>query len=90
MKENQKIDELIAAGQLEEAVELLGKAIEADGSDDELYLKRGKVYWRLGRRAEATTDYATAAELNPASPAVRALENARDIEAFYNKDLYNP
>lgn len=61
----------------------------AEGLDD-LYFRRGKLYWRLGRRGEATSDYMKAVAVNPSSPASRALENARDVEAFYNKDLYNP
>jgi len=31
-----------------------------------------------------------AASLDPDGPAARALENARDINDFYNTDLYNP
>lgn len=51
---------------------------------------RGKLYWKLGNRAAATSSYAAAAELDPDSPAAAALEQARTIEAFFNPDLLNP
>ena len=33
---------------------------------------------------------ACASELDPSSPAAKALEQARDIAGFFNPDLYNP
>lgn len=98
------IDQLIASGNLDEAVKLLSDAIvrslEGDdvSAEDEatkkfvadLYFKRGKLFWRLGERGRATTDYAHATELDPESPASMALEQARDVESFFNPDLYNP
>ncbi|WP_304967895.1 hypothetical protein [Duncaniella muris] len=50
----------------------------------------GKLRWRMGDRSGAMGDYAKAVELNPDSPAVMALEQARDIADFFNPDLYNP
>lgn len=91
MVQLQNIENLIASGDLSGALEALTELIEAHPEGlDELYFGRGKLYWRLGRRSEATSDYMKAVALNPASPAARALENARDIEAFFNPDLYNP
>lgn len=91
MEQLQNIDTLIDSGLVEEAVAALTSLIEA-GADrpDELYFRRGKLFWRLGRRGEATSDYMKAVAYNPSSPAALALENARDIEAFFNPDLYNP
>ncbi|MDE5749752.1 MAG: tetratricopeptide repeat protein [Duncaniella sp.] len=91
MEKLQNIENIIASGDLSRAVEALTEMID-NGSDglDDLYFRRGKLYWRLGRRSEATSDYMKAVALNPDSPAARALENARDIEAFFNPDLYNP
>ncbi len=51
---------------------------------------RGRLLWKLGRKADAMSDYAAAADLDPSSPAAAALEMARDIMDFYNHDLYNP
>lgn len=81
---------LIARGCLQEALLELDRLVESSPEDDALIFNRGKLRWRLGDRAGATGDYAKAALLNPDSPAVKALENARDIADFFNPDLYNP
>ena len=94
MHDTQYIDSLVASGRLDEALEALTLGINGGRDDNkalaDMYFRRGKLYWRLGRRAEATSDYAKAADFDPESPAVKALENARDVEAFFNPDLYNP
>ncbi len=48
------------------------------------------LYWKLGRRGAAMSDYAAAAAIDPASPAAAALEQARSIMDFYDRNLYNP
>lgn len=72
--------------------EALTAALEACGGTQraDLLFQRGRLRWQEGRRAAAMTDYAEAAELDPASPAVQALDQAREIMSFFNKDLYNP
>lgn len=96
MQNLQSIDRLVASGHLEEAIIkfTLGIAEESSAGDEkmlaDMYFRRGKLYWRLGHRADATSDYAKASELDPESPAVMALEQAREVEAFFNPDLYNP
>lgn len=64
--------------------------IEAEGATAELLFERGKRYWQLGMRAEAMGDYAASARLKPDGPASRALEQARDVMAFFNPDIFNP
>ncbi|MDO4318957.1 MAG: tetratricopeptide repeat protein [Bacteroidales bacterium] len=56
----------------------------------DLYYNRGLLYWRLGKRGDAMSDYNRAVALDPASPAAQALTMAQDIMDFYNTDLYNP
>lgn len=96
MQDTRNIDSLVASGRLDEAIGVLTLAIvRFSVADDkkslaDMYFRRGKLYWRLGRRAEATSDYAKASDLDPESAAVKALELARDVEAFFNPDLYNP
>lgn len=85
-----QIDRLIKEYKLTEALERLNTAIATDPSDPEALFKRGKVLWRMGERSKATSDYAAAAAIDPDSPAVQALEQARDIENFFNPDLLNP
>lgn len=86
----QDIKDLIENNCIEQAIDMLNKLVEVDFTDAEVYFLRGKAYWRLGNRASALSDYATAADLDPDSPAVIALEQAREIEAFFNPDLLNP
>lgn len=75
---------------VEEALKTLDIYIAANPDDDEAYLQRGLRHWALGHRAKAINDYLKAIALNPESKALRALENARSILDYYNKDLYNP
>lgn len=84
------IDHLIASEQLEEAIAALSDAIASSKADASLYFTRGRLLWRIGKHSAAMSDYAHAAELDPSSPAVYALEQARDIAVFFNPDLYNP
>lgn len=81
---------LIFESRFEEALGLIDMLVGKSPEDDELLFERGKLRWRLGDRAGATGDYAKAALINPDSPAVKALEHARDVADFFNPDLYNP
>ncbi len=82
----EEIEKLISENRLSEAEELLEQAGESARAD---YL-RGRLAWRRGDRAGAMSLYQRSAELEPDGPAAVALEQARDIMAFYHKDLYNP
>ena len=91
-----QIESLMMSGQTERAMEILSCEIERLKAGDDLeaiadaYFHRGKLYWKLGKRPEATSDYVKAADMNPSGPASTALEQARDVESFFNPDLYNP
>ena len=85
-----EIESLIRKNQLQQALEQLNFLVQANPDDDRALFLRGKVYWRLGLRPQATSDYAAASLLNPDSPATEALRMARDIEDFFNPDLLNP
>lgn len=90
MDKIQIVDTLISENRLEDALRLLNETIAESSDSDDLYFRRGKLRWRLGDRSGAMGDYAQASELNPASPAVKALEQAYDVANFFNPDLYNP
>ena len=90
MESRQNINALIAKNRIDEALTSLDKIIETNPSDAEALFARGKLLWRQGERHRAMGDYARAAELNPDGPAAMALDNAREIDAFYCRDLYNP
>ncbi len=86
----QKIEELINENRLNDALLLLNYEITQSQNNDKLYFTRGKLHWRLGNKSQAITDYEHAVDINPDSPARIALDNARDVIAFFNPDLYNP
>ena len=90
MSELQHIRQQLQQNQLHLALESVNRALQASPRDADLLFLRGKIYWRLGNRAAATANYAAAAALDPHSPAVNALENARDIDNFFNPDIFNP
>ena len=85
-----KIEELINENRLNDALLLLNNEITQSQNNDKLYFTRGKLHWRLGNKSQAITDYEHAVDINPDSPARIALDNARDVIAFFNPDLYNP
>lgn len=88
------VSKLVALGRYDEAIEVLSGILDdtkcGESDRDELLFARGKIYWRLGKRADAMNDYMAALRLNPNSKARMALEQAQAVEGFYNKDLYNP
>lgn len=99
----QIVERLVAEGKFQEAIDSLSDLIAdvtAGVVSDErseraraladLYFRRGKLWWRLGNRSAATSDYAHASALDPVSPAAKALEQARAVADFFNHDLYNP
>ena len=83
------VERLIADNKLEEALVILNDALNV-ANDAELHYQRGRLLWKMGRKTEAMSDYATASQLDPSSPATAALELAREIMNFYHRDLYNP
>lgn len=54
------------------------------------HFERGRELWKQGLRAEAMTEYNTALSIDPDSPAAVALDMARNIMDFYDKQRYNP
>ena len=90
MTELQQIEQQLQENNLDEALAAADRYIAAHPDSAEAHFLRGKIYWRQGNRSAATTDYATAASLDPASPAVEALAVARSVADFFNPDIFNP
>lgn len=84
-----KVDALTKKSGVESAIEYLNGYIDANVSDEALYL-RGRLLWKLGRRTDAMSDYSAAVAINPQSEAAAALAMAQDVMNFFNPDLYNP
>lgn len=86
----QKLNELISQNSIDEALKMLTELIKADPCDDQLLYERGKLYWKIGDRRSAITDYNAAVAINSDSKARQALEMSTDIMDFFNPDLLNP
>ncbi|MGM9845245.1 MAG: hypothetical protein ACI30K_03345 [Muribaculaceae bacterium] len=78
------------ANNISQELEALTRQIAEHPHDDALYLRRGMLYWSLGRHGAAISDYERAAAINHESAAVQALEMSRSVMDFFNHDLYNP
>lgn len=85
-----EIQRILKENNPEEAMVLLDRHIAANPENAEALYQRGRLHWRLGNRSKATSDYAAAASIDPAGPAATALEQAREIENFFNPDMLNP
>ncbi len=90
MDELQQIKNLLCCNTFDEAMKLANKVLEKDPDNAQALFLRGKIHWRTGNRKAATDDYLKSARLEPGGPAERALEQARDIESFFDRQLYNP
>lgn len=87
MTDKEQIRDLIASGKLAEATAMLSAMPDDDAWTAYML---GRIAWKQGRKGDAITLYERAKSLDPASEAVIALEQAREIMNFYNTDLYNP
>lgn len=88
--DKQTIAAFILERDWKKTLEALNENIAHEPQNDHWHLMRGQVYWRLGDKSRAITDYEHALQINPKSPARTALELARKIMDYYNPDLLNP
>ncbi|MBD5317128.1 MAG: tetratricopeptide repeat protein [Bacteroides sp.] len=86
----ENINALLRSNSLEEALKVAQEAVEHHPDNAEVLYARGKVYWRMQRRAEAITDYTASARIAPDGPGAVALEQAQAVLDFYNPDMLNP
>ncbi len=87
--DTEKIKNLIKENRLDEARSAIGDSAGADA----LYLL-GRIAWKEGQPTRAMSLYNEAISAGGTSEVAEearvALEQARKIMDFYNKDLYNP
>ena len=89
IKLSDDIAKLVESDNIEAAIDKISEILEKEVSADAYYY-RGRLYWRLGNKSRAISDYCHAVELNPESEAREALKMATSIMDFYNKEIYNP
>ncbi len=70
--------------EIEQEIAALTAKIAADPNDARTLYRRGSLYWKLGRRAEALTDFNASANLDPAGPGAAAATHAQEILDFFN------
>ncbi len=85
-----KIDLLIKNNKSTEALIMLDRLLKDCPTDYYALFLQGKAYWRLGKRAKAISAYEASVAIASDSPARYALEQAREVEDFFNPDLLNP
>lgn len=87
-----EILDMIAAGRYADVYVATEKALASENPSERAaaYYLRGRAAWKEGHHADAITCYESAVALDQHSDAAVALEQAREIMSFYNKDLYNP
>lgn len=51
-----KIDKLVSENNIQGALTLINQMIDGNPESDELYFRRGKLYWRMGDRSAAMGD----------------------------------
>lgn len=84
------ITRLVHEGTLAEALDAARALVSDNPGNAEAWFTLGKILWKLGRRAEATSAYRTAADIDPSGPSAIALAHAQDIADYFNPDLFNP
>ena len=85
-----RIQALLDAYEVDEAISLLeGYRTGGGPMDDTLYYLLGNAWRKKGNWQMAMNNYLEALRINPKSPAKQALEIAKEILDFRNKDLYN-
>lgn len=87
MNKKDKVKEYFEENRLDEAVALLSSMGESDAW---VLFMLGRIAWKRGDKAGAISLYEQAVDVDPASEAAVALEQARNIMNFFNKDLLNP
>lgn len=66
----------------------INRLLIVEKQNDELYLLRGKAYYKLGNWQKAIEDFMKAQDINSQSPAKHMLQLAQNILAYRNEDIY--
>lgn len=66
----------------------INRTLDAEKQNDELYLLRGKAYYKLGNWQQAIENFMKAQDINPQSPAKHMLQLTKSILEYHNVDIY--
>lgn len=70
--------------EIEQQIAELTSRIEAAPDDALALYRRGSLFWKLGQRAAAITDFNASALLDPTGPGAAASAHAQSILDFFN------
>lgn len=70
--------------EIEQEILALSAKIALEPTDALALYRRGSLYWKLERRAEAITDFNASAKLDPEGPGAAAAAHAQAILDFFN------
>lgn len=85
------VEKMLQEHRPDEAIRIIESYSSSGGKmDDTMYYMLGNAWRKKGNWQKAINNYLEATALNPLSPAAGALEIARNILDFHDKDLYNP
>jgi predicted negative regulator of RcsB-dependent stress response len=86
----EELKRLLAQSRADEAIAAMESYRQQGGEmNDRLFYLLGNAWRKKGNWQMAMNNYLEAVQLNPESPARQALDIAREILDFYNKDMYN-
>lgn len=73
------------------ALEILNAIISIETTDIQLYLLRGRIYYKMQKWGNAMNDYAAVLELEPENQEAKTgLEMAKSILGYFTPDMFNP
>lgn len=70
--------------EIEQEIAALTAQIDKNPDDATALYRRGSLYWKLGQRAAAITDFNASALLDPTGPGAAASAHAQSILDFFN------
>lgn len=76
--------------EIELHIQQLSQQIFQDPNQEQLWIERGSLFWKLQDWSHCLADYDQAISRNPKSAAVELKKSVLEIISFYNKDQYNP
>jgi len=89
MEDFGKIEQLLLAGETDEAISLLIDFVSKNPLSDKAFFLLGNAYRKKENWELALNNYRQAIEINPDSPAKYAYNMVIEILEFYNKDMFN-
>lgn len=87
----EKAKQLFEQNEISRSLEILNENISVDALDYQLFLLRGRIYYKMQKWGNAMNDYSTVLDLNPDNQEAKTgLELTRNILGYFNPDLFNP